>query len=297
MTEHVELAPAKINLTLRVLGRRGDGYHEVESLVAFADCGDRVSIDTSSPSAADFAIRGPFAAGIDGPNLVVRAIDLVRQAHPALRLGAVRLDKQLPIAAGLGGGSADAAAVLRAIRRMNADHHGPVDWPALALRLGADVPVCLAACSAMMRGIGERLMWCPVPAFAAVLVNPQAPVPADKTRRVFQVLGARALGDNFSAHASSGDEPLPPLENLDQLIELMRRNGNDLERPAISVMPSIADVKAALLGIDGCLHTQLSGAGPTCFGVFQGRDQAVQAAAMIAAAAPQWWVRAATIGG
>ena len=310
-----EKARAKINLTLRILGRRADGYHELESLVAFAAVGDLITLDTSGDLLARRALRmfarrrpadpmrvdapsneltvsGPFAARIEGANLVDRAIELLWRSHPDMFFGRVTLDKQLPVAAGLGGGSADAAAVLRAMRTLNPGHAGTVDWLGIACQLGADVPVCLLDRPAVMRGIGERTTPFDVPAFAAVLVNPQTPVAADKTRRVFQTLAASPV-----SASGKGSRLEAGVADLAQLIGLMRRHGNDLERPALAVMPTIADVMAVLLGCPGCLHAQLSGAGPTCFGLFANEQDADSAALSVSAKHPSWWVRATTIGG
>ena len=289
MAIFTEQAPAKVNLTLRILGRRPDGYHELESLVGFAGIGDLVTLDPGLP--ADLEVTGPFADGIDGPNLVGRALQLVKAAHPRMQLGRVMLDKRLPVAAGLGGGSADAAALLRGLRRANPDAEQPIDWPGLALRLGADVPVCLAGRPALMRGIGERVTPCDLPVFAAVLVNAMAAVPADKTGRVFQALAAGPFA------ATRQETVVFRPDSLAGLVALMRAHGNDLERPAIAVMPTISEVKAALVASAGCVHAQLSGAGPTCFGVFTSAVEARRASVTIAGAAPSWWVRETTIGG
>lgn len=288
MTIATETARAKVNLALRVLGRRADGYHELASLVAFAAVGDSVSIDFGQPRSV--AVDGPFATAIDGPNLIAKALDLLAAADTRLRLGAVTLTKRLPVAAGLGGGSADAAAVLRLVRAQNEALAASVDWNALALRLGADVPVCLAGRTCVMRGIGERLAPCGLPALPAVLVNPQVPVPADKTRRVFQALAAGPVDP-------ARDLSTPNDLDRDALVALMRQVGNDLEAPALEVIPQIASVKAALARQAGCLHAQLSGAGPTCFALFATDAAAELAARNMSAAEPGWWVAATTLAG
>src|SRR5262245_34650411 len=150
-----ECARAKINLTLSVLGRRPDGYHELESLVSFADVADTLTLRTGPD--CRITVRGPFAADIEGPNLLERALALLRECDTGLRLGPVELEKNLPVAAGLGGGSADAAALLRAVRRANPERAEQVPWHEVAARLGADVPVCLLGKPALMRGIGDRI--------------------------------------------------------------------------------------------------------------------------------------------
>ena len=281
-----EIARAKVNLTLRVLGRRPDGYHELVSLVAFADMGDEVTLERAGPPSVE--VTGPFAGEIVGTNLITNALDLLAAAEPRLALGRVTLDKRLPVAAGIGGGSADAAAMLRAVRRFNPSLANNVDWLGFAARLGADVPVCLESHASIMAGVGERLSRCDIPKLQAVLVNPRAPVPADKTRRVFQALKLKT--------ASGSADPEPPRQ-LDRaaLIALMRRDGNDLEDAAAAVLPAITAVKAALQATPGLIHAQLSGAGPTCFGIYESSDAARAAAQELAMARPDWWLLQTTL--
>ena len=290
---YVETARPKVNLTLRVLGRRPDGYHALESLVAFADgLGDRVALDCGEPRG--IAVSGPFAGGIAGANLCDTVMELVAQAaasHP-LRLGHVDLEKNLPVAAGIGGGSADAGALLRALQRANPDLSGVVDWQAIAARLGADVPVCLCNRAAWMTGIGEHLM--PVaslPPLPAVLINPQVLVPADKTAQVFRALRAGPL-DESSAAANRNP---PAIASADALIALID-GGNNLEAAARSVVPAIGDVLSALRALPECRVAAMSGAGPTCFGVFA--DRAAQASALeyLVKSKPDWWTAEAMLG-
>ena len=195
----IETAPAKINLTFEVRGRRADGYHELLSLVAFADVADVVSLDTEGVMGV--AVSGPFAAEIVGPNLLDRTLALLQERAPELVLGAVHLEKRLPVAAGIGGGSADAAALLRAVAKVNLKQRDSVDWSALAVRLGADVAVCLGCRAAWMSGAGGGVepLAARLPTLDAVLVNPRAHVPADKTAQVFRKLGAPALSDGEAA--------------------------------------------------------------------------------------------------
>lgn len=270
-----EIARAKLNLTLTVLGRRADGYHEIESLVAFADVGDRVTLTPAQDCRV--ATTGRFARDIDGPNLLDRALSLLRELDPQLQLGSVLLEKTLPVAAGLGGGSADAAALLRAVRRANLERAGAIPWQALAARLGADVPVCLAGAPALISGIGERIEplrpaspWPPLP---AVLVNPGLPLP---TAKVYQALAARPV-----AAGAAPSTPPATLADATSLIAFMAARGNDLERPALSLQPAIADVKAALAEQPGCRVAAMSGSGPTCFGIFPDRAAAELAAAAV----------------
>lgn len=284
----VETARAKVNLTLAVRGRRTDRFHELASLVAFAERpADAITLDTSLPGAVSSS--GPFAGGIAGPNLLQTVLDLVTAAAPAIRAGRVTLDKQLPVAAGIGGGSADAAALLRALRRANPQWTDRVDWSAIARRLGADVPVCLLDQAAWMTGTGEALT--PVadlPRLDVVLVNPRAPVPADKTARVFAALNAHPLADGAP---SSAPPRIASRSNLLALID----GGNDLERAALTVVPQIAGVLDALRALPQCEVAAMSGAGPTCFGVFADCEMAAGAAASIAARHPGWWVTASVL--
>lgn len=289
MSEFIETARAKINLTLKVLGRRGDGYHALEALVAFAsEPADTVTLDTGR--ARGVAASGPFAAGIAGVNLLDTVLDLIAAAEPRVRLGWVHLEKRLPVAAGIGGGSADAAALLRALRRANPELGDAFDWSGIARRLGADVPVCLFDRAAFMSGTGERLA--PVSHLApldVVLVNPMVPVPADKTAQVFRALRAPAL-------AAGLVDARPPRDlGRQALIDFIDR-GNDLEQAAREVVPAVGDVLAALRVLSSCRVAAMSGAGPTCFGVFDDAGAATAAAAVLGARYPDWWVVATQTG-
>jgi 4-diphosphocytidyl-2-C-methyl-D-erythritol kinase len=291
MTAITESAWAKVNLTLRVRGRRSDGYHELESLITFADVGDRVRFEPGA--AVGVRAIGPFAAAISGPNLIDTALARLAEAEPRLVLGSVTLEKLLPVAAGIGGGSADAAALLRAVRRANPAFAGAVDWVDIARALGADVPVCLTSDPALVWGIGENISAVPdLPRLPAVLANPLAPVPPDKTARVFSELKAPP--------AAAGASPLlvspTRLETVASLLEFMAAEGNDLLAAATAVVPQIAEVRAALAGQAGCLFAGLSGAGPTCFSVFSGPQEAAAAAAALQQERPDWWVAAGVLG-
>ena len=282
-----ELARAKVNLTLQVLGRRPDGYHALASVVAFASVADIVTLEPGRPHAIE--VSGPFAPKLASEYLIARTLKTLRSRHPALTLGAIHLDKRLPVAAGVGGGSADAAAVLRAVRRANPELQAAVDWYGIAATLGADVPVCLANELTFMTGIGDALhAMPPLPeAMNAVLVNPQISVPADKTAQVFRALNARDL-----AAAESGEPSPPRMGSSSEAVEAIARLGNDLEAPAAAVMPAVADVLAALHSTPGCRAARMSGAGPTCFGIF---DEAASAAGALRHAEPGWWVEAVTL--
>jgi 4-diphosphocytidyl-2-C-methyl-D-erythritol kinase len=281
-----ELAHAKVNLTLKVLGRREDGYHDLESLVTFADLHDAVTLEPGAGGGV--TVSGPFASYIGGENLLVRAMTLLRRADASLQLGSVRLVKNLPVAAGLGGGSADAAAFLRAVRQENADRAGSVAWLDIAARLGADVPVCLGARPALLSGLGDKLAPASLPAVSAVLVNPRVPL---ATADVFKALGAAPAA---SARRRSAAPELPRLADV---IAYMRAHGNDLERPAMALVPAIGDVKAALEAEPECRYAAMSGSGPTCFGIFADQGQAADAARRIAGIHADWWVRATVLQG
>ncbi len=305
-----EAAPPKVNLTLAVLGRRpSDGYHQLDSIVAFAmDVADTVTLTpddwTNEPSTAlrrdrqvwwrpPVTSSGPFAPSIAGENLLDVALRVVADAAPSLTLGAVHLDKHLPIAAGIGGGSADAAALLRAIARANPNLAASVDWHSLAARLGADVPVCLAAKAQRMTGLGELLTALPsLPTLAAVLVNPLAPVPADKTAQVFAKLAAAPL----SPTDPRLEQALPTLTSRADLVAHMQATGNDLTAAGTAVVPQVADVLAALRATASCERAQMSGGGPTCFGIYPDVASAHAAAADLKIARPQWWIAASRLG-
>jgi 4-diphosphocytidyl-2-C-methyl-D-erythritol kinase len=281
-----ERARAKVNLTLAVHGRRTDGYHELVSLVAFAGAGDAISLDTDAPTA--LTVSGPFAPAIEGPNLVEKAMSAVMDVVPRLAIGHVTLEKHLPVASGVGGGSSDAAAVLRAIRSAYPDETAVVDWTLITTRLGADVPVCFANRATWMTGTGAVLqaLATPLPPLDAVLVNPGEAVPPDKTARVFRALAAPPL----TASSNAPSIALPPVPDRAALLAMMRRMGNDLETPATAVIPEIDQVLSALEACPGAMLARLSGAGPTCFAIFDDAATARSAAATLQAAHPPWWV-------
>lgn len=276
-----ELAPAKINLALHVTGQRADGYHLLESLVVFAELGDRITV---APSDGDrFFVHGPFAGDVplDGLNLVLRARDALRVAFPVQTVQpvSIALEKNLPVASGIGGGSSDAAAAFRALARL---WHVPADTPELArlaLPLGADLPMCLARRPLFARGIGEQLE--PIahfPALALVLVNPGVAV---ETPRVFRAL------------ASRHNAPLEPLDTADTVLDWLSATRNDLEPAAMDIEPLVAEALAALRNA-GARFTRMSGSGATCFGIFDDAATAARAAAAIANAHPGWFSTATT---
>ena len=290
MVDVVELAPAKINLTLRVLGRRPDGLHELRSLVTFADIGDRLRLSRRGAGMAgapvSLAVEGRFAQAIVGENLVMSAIALVEAAAGFPLDADFVLEKNVPVASGIGGGSADAAAALVAIRTAFGDRLAGVDWQEIAIRLGADVPVCFARRPAWMTGIGEHLAPVSLPSLDIVLANACEPVPADKTGRVFAALGAGPVDPHGT------DAALPRGLSRTALLAEMRGCGNELEAAATRVIPGIRAVKAAVAATAGCEVAMLSGAGPTVAGIFASGEAAAQAERTLREAHPAWWVRA-----
>lgn len=290
MTSIRELAPAKINLTLRIAGRRPDGFHLIESLVAFADVGDAVTLDVGG--APGIEAIGPMADAIVGSNILARTLALLEEHAPDIKTGSVRLEKHLPVAAGVGGGSADAGALLRAVRRANGSASAGVDWHGLARALGADVPVCLEARPLWMTGIGEGLAEIAggLARLHAVVVNPMVDVPADKTARVFRALGAAPAGERYRVPAA------PSVADRGALLAFMRVQGNALTDAAQTIVPEIGAVLSALRALPDVDYAALSGAGPTCFGIFPTREAAETARTRLAAAHPAWWAVAATIG-
>jgi 4-diphosphocytidyl-2-C-methyl-D-erythritol kinase len=280
-----ETAPAKVNLTLHVVGRRPDGYHDIESLVAFAGVGDALNF-TPGPR-LELAVRGPMA-GASGPtadNLVLKAARMLGARVDGLKLGRFVLWKRLPVAAGLGGGSADAAAALRLLARANRLGSSDPRLLDAARATGADVPVCLEPRSRLMRGIGDILSDpLEVPALPVVLVNPRVAVPTK---------------DVFAALELTPDVPAPRAGRPPRGGALMQKvvNGrNDLEAPAIALAPVIADVLAALRALSGCELVRMSGSGATCFAVFDSLRVASAAARRLRARHPHWWVRATVLG-
>jgi 4-diphosphocytidyl-2-C-methyl-D-erythritol kinase len=283
VTTFTDTAPAKINLTLRIVGRRANGYHELESLVVFADRGDRLTLIPGSHLGLD--VTGPFAAacGTTEDNLVLKAVRKLANSVPALKAGQFRLEKNLPVAAGIGGGSSDAAAALRLLARANGIALNDPRLAQAALAVGADVPVCLDPRPRIMRGIGEILSApLDLPALFAVLVNPRIPT---ATRDVFTAFARM--------HGSS--EPLgePPRDNL---LGYLHAHVNDLTAAAISCVPVIGEVLDTLALFPGVRLSRMSGSGSTCFALFDRQDAAHNAADRLTQAQPGWWVAAVTLG-
>lgn len=285
-----ETARAKINLTLHVTGRRADGYHLLDSLVVFAEAGDIVTVQDASDTS--LTVTGPFAAHVPAnrTNLVFRAAQLAFPGWPV----ALRLDKYLPPASGLGGGSADAAAAVRAMTRLSdldrdssgARKRSGSDISALLLALGADLPVCLASRAARMRGVGEVLADATAPACPILLVNPGIPLP---TQSVF-----KALGPHDTAPM---EDDLPTFRGAIDLAHWLTFQRNDLELPALGLAPVIATVLATLRSQPGTLIARMSGSGATCFALFERNDACTAAARAISCTYPTWWTMPTTIAG
>jgi 4-diphosphocytidyl-2-C-methyl-D-erythritol kinase len=280
-----EKAPAKVNLTLRVIGRRADGYHEIESLVAFADVGDALTFSLGGALALRVAGPTAAAAGQIADNLVLKAARALAERVERLKLGGFALTKRLPVAAGLGGGSADAAAALRLLARANGLAADDPRLMEAARATGADVPVCLDPRPRFMRGVGDVLSDpLDLPRLFAVLLNPGVAV---ATKEVFATLAVPTSGQTALAAICTGTAAL-----LDEIA----RGRNDLEGAAIELEPAIADALAVLRNLPGCRLARMSGSGATCFGLFDSLDAARGAARRLRVGYPDWWVRATTLG-
>jgi 4-diphosphocytidyl-2-C-methyl-D-erythritol kinase len=274
-------APAKVNLALHVTGRRADGYHLLDSIAVFCDLGDRIEVEPAER--LSLAVAGPFAAHAPGDrtDLAWRAAEAFFGRTRRFSGAAIRIEKNIPAGAGLGGGSADAAAVLLALNRLCGAPLPPDQLAALGLGLGADVPMCLVGRALRARGAGEKIAplagW---PALPLVLVWPAASV---STRAVFAALQRRE------------NPPLPdppPLGTAAAVAAWLKECRNDLETPALSAAPGIAAALAALRGTPGCLIARMSGSGSGCFGLYADAAGAGDAAALLSAERPHWWCRA-----
>ena len=285
---------AKVNLTLRVVGRRVDGYHDLESVVAFADCADRLSLVAGSELGLN--TTGPLAqaCGDAADNLVFKAAQLLAERVPDLRLGEFTLDKSLPVAAGIGGGSADAAAALRLLAQLNGLALDDPRLVEVAQLTGADVPVCVASRACVMTGVGETLQPLSLPNMPCVMVNPCVPV---ATRDVFKALGLR----NGELLVGATDVLLQDRSwpeagaSIGEWIGAFEEVGNDLEPPALRIQPVIGEVLSALSASDGARLARMSGSGATCFAIFETPAEAQAAAEKIRRAQPGWWVHAGAL--
>lgn len=280
-----ERAPAKVNLTLHVLGRATDGWHILESLVAFSRGGDELTLVAGAPLA--LTIEGPTApaSGDIDDNLVVRAARNFAAQFPAATLGSFHLVKRLPVAAGIGGGSSDAAAAFRLLARANGLSLEDAGVVAAARQTGADVPVCLARRARMMAGRGEKLgPLLALPPLVALLVNPGVPV---ATGRVFALMNIAP-----GAETRCGGHPeLFPNMQTESVIAALRKGRNDMEAAACTLAPIIGDVLAVLSAAPGCRVARMSGSGATCFAVFKDCRTAARAKQVILCAHPAWWAK------
>jgi 4-diphosphocytidyl-2-C-methyl-D-erythritol kinase len=279
----LERAPAKINLTLQVRGRRADGYHELESLVAFADFADTLKLQPAPEDRLE--VTGPFA-GISGPNaenLVLKACAALRDRFGGLTGGYFLLEKNIPVAAGLGGGSADAAAALRLMAHANGLSLDDDRFMSAARAVGADVPVCLDPRPRIMHGVGEVLSRpLDLPLLPAMLVNPGVPL---ATRDVFARMTIEQKTRSF------GDIP----REFDALIEFLKRDGNDLTPAASACAPVVAEVLDTLQSLPAVKLARMSGSGATCFALFRTPIEAAAAAQRLSEK-KSWWLRTTSLG-
>ncbi|HJN22802.1 MAG TPA: 4-(cytidine 5'-diphospho)-2-C-methyl-D-erythritol kinase [Rhodospirillales bacterium] len=278
------IAPAKINLYLHVVGKRSDGYHFLDSLVVFAGLQDLISAAPAKD--LSLAIDGPFSAGLPkaNDNLVLKTARQLTKAMDVRKGAAIRLTKRLPVAAGMGGGSADAAAALKILARLWNLNPANDALMGLAARLGVDVPVCLNGQAAFVGGIGEKITAAPpLPPAWLVLVNPGV---ALSTPEVF----GHCNGD-FSKEARFTDA----VSTAEDLAAVLQTRGNDLTEAATALEPVIGDVLEALNASQGALLARMTGSGSTCFGLFADPDTATRAATALTQNHPGWWVKAASL--
>ncbi len=284
-----ERAPAKINLTLHILGRRGDGWHRLESLVAFSRSGDQLSFLGGEP--LSLTVEGPTApaAGEVGDNLVLHAARNFAAQFPEAALGAFHLVKRLPVAAGLGGGSSDAAAALRLLARANGVPLSDERLIAAAAKTGADVSVCLAGRARMMRGLGEELgPLVNLPPLIGLIVNPGQPL---ETKSVF----ARMNIEPGQSTDFGGHPEVSPGMAAEKLFAALAKGRNDMEPAACRLAPIVGDVLAILSAAPGSRLARMSGSGATCFALFKDCKAAARAKKAILRAHPNWWVKSCVL--
>jgi len=280
-----ERAPAKINLTLHVLGRRADGWHTLESLVALSRGGDTLSLTEGEPLSLSVEGPGAVPAGRVEDNLVLRAARHFAERLPGARLGSFHLVKRLPVAAGLGGGSSDAAAALRLLARANAITTGDAGIVDAARATGSDVPVCLMGRARMMRGVGDELgPLLTLPPLIGLLVNPGEPVATKDVFSLMKITPGAATG--FGGHPEVYPN-MPP----EALIAALRKGRNDMESAACLLAPVIGDVLAVLGAAPGCLLARMSGSGATCFALFKDCRSAARAKKAILRTHSSWWAK------
>jgi 4-diphosphocytidyl-2-C-methyl-D-erythritol kinase len=286
-------ARAKVNLTLQVYGRRTDGFHDLESVVAFADCADRLTL--SPGSNLDLKMSGPLAqaCGETSDNLVLKATRLLAERVPDMKAGSFSLDKALPVAAGIGGGSADAAAALRLLSQLNGLALDDPRIVEVAQLTGADVPVCVNSLGCVMTGVGETLQPLSLPTMPCVMVNPGVPV---ATKDVFKALGLRNGELLVGATDVLLQDRWPDAKaSLEDWVEALAASSNDLEAPAMRVQPVIGEVIAALNATNGAWLARMSGSGATCFAIYENTAEAGRAAEKLRRDHPGWWVHAGTL--
>lgn len=278
------LARAKVNLYLHIVGKRADGYHLLDSLIVFAETGDTIRVESADD--LTLAIDGPFSHGLDtgDGNLVMRAARALRDLSGTRQGATIRLTKNLPLASGIGGGSADAAATLLALIDLWHMRPDRAALYGLAEKLGADVPVCLDGHPSFVGGVGEDIQSAgTLPQMHILLVNPLVETP---TPAVF-----KARHGAFSASARWRQAPQTPRD----LADYLKGRRNDLTDPAIIVAPIVADVLQAITDTPGCLLSRLSGSGATCFGLYESAAAAKAALIAVKARHPSWWSAAAAI--
>jgi 4-diphosphocytidyl-2-C-methyl-D-erythritol kinase len=280
-------ASAKINLFLHVGNKRPDGFHALESLVAFTRAGDELAC--SAGDALSLIIDGPFAAGLsgEGDNLVLRAARKLAARKGIEPCAQLVLTKNLPVASGIGGGSADAAAALRELNRLWNCGFTPSVLREIAAEIGSDIPVCVESVPAWMEGRGERVeALARFPELPIVLVNPGISVP---TGPVFAALETR--------RGTTGLRPDQALSDMDAVLRFLKPTSNDLEAPALKIAPVVGEVLDALKSQPGAVLTRMSGSGATCFSLFRDARAADAAAGALVAAHPHWWVKSTVLSG
>jgi 4-diphosphocytidyl-2-C-methyl-D-erythritol kinase len=285
VSELFEKAPAKINLTLRVLGRRDDGYHELESLVAFAGLADKLTLEPGESASLEITGRFAAASGTAEGNLVLKAVSALRQRVGPVRSGRFLLEKNIPVAAGLGGGSADAGAALRLLAGVNDLALDDPRLAAAAVAVGADVPVCLDPRPRIMRGLGDLLSEpLKLPRLAAVFANPGVPLP---TRDVFDKFAGADGSKKYINYVPSRHEAM---------LMFLAEHENDLTHAAIACAPVVAEVMIALRALPAVRLVRMAGSGPTCFALFASQGEADAAAERLQFENKDWWVCATPIG-
>src|ERR1700687_600370 len=289
----IEDARAKVNRPMRVGGRRVDGYHDLESVVAFADCADRLTL-MPGPG-LNLTTTGPLAqaCGEAADNLVFKVAQLLGARGGGLKLGDFTLERVLPVAAGLGGGSADAAAALRLLAQANGLASDDARLIEVARLTGADVPVCLNSRACVMTGVGETLLPLSLPKLPCVMVNSRIPL---ATKDVFEALGLRngelLVGAADVMQATAWPEDGASVEDW---VEVLAASANDLEAPAMRIQPVIGGGLSALNATNGAWLARMSGSGATCFAIYENTAEAQRAAQKIQLDHPQWWVHAGVL--